>query len=329
MLTAVQVVFVVSGLGAQHVGMASSLMGVPAFRSAIGRCAQAVQATGVDLLTLVTHDGPAARAMLRAPECAFVAVVAVHIALVDTLCAVGVVPDLYLGHSIGEVACAYLDGHLSLEQTMRAAYYMGKHVHACKGAMAAVQMGRNEFRARAVPGLSLACDNSEDSITVAGSDAAVRALVADMRRLSRLATVLDTAGVPFHTPLVQPACNALRACLQQLLGTDCPPRSRRWISTSQAPGFHFSTEYLVRNLVQPVALRAALAQVPAEAVVVEIGAHDVLQQALRAGLPGARAVCAAMSRKTPTHAPLLAAIGTCYSHACVDVTNLRSLDPED
>lgn len=43
----------------------------------------------------------------------------------DALAAVGIVPDGMIGHSVGELGCAYADGCFTLEEMLLAAYYRG------------------------------------------------------------------------------------------------------------------------------------------------------------------------------------------------------------
>lgn len=43
----------------------------------------------------------------------------------DALTALGIVPDRMIGHSVGELGCAYADGCFTLEETLLAAYYRG------------------------------------------------------------------------------------------------------------------------------------------------------------------------------------------------------------
>ena len=53
----------------------------------------------------------------------------------------GVTPDGFLGHSLGELACGYVDGGLTLEETLKAAYWRAKCVtqaNTTPGAMYAV-----------------------------------------------------------------------------------------------------------------------------------------------------------------------------------------------
>lgn len=57
------------------------------------------------------------------------------------LSSIGIVPDGIVGHSVGELACAYADGTLTAEQTIVVAYWRGRSLLDLKlppGAMAAV-----------------------------------------------------------------------------------------------------------------------------------------------------------------------------------------------
>jgi len=44
---------------------------------------------------------------------------------VDIMRAVGLEPDGFLGHSVGELGCSYMDGCFTAEQVVLAAYYLG------------------------------------------------------------------------------------------------------------------------------------------------------------------------------------------------------------
>lgn len=57
------------------------------------------------------------------------------------LSAVGISPDGIVGHSVGELACAYADGTLTQEQTIIVSYWRGRSLldlNLPPGAMAAV-----------------------------------------------------------------------------------------------------------------------------------------------------------------------------------------------
>lgn len=61
--------------------------------------------------------------------------------MVDLLKTVGIEPDGIIGHSVGELGCAYADGTFTSEQAILAAYWRGRSIvesQLQKGAMAAI-----------------------------------------------------------------------------------------------------------------------------------------------------------------------------------------------
>lgn len=59
----------------------------------------------------------------------------------DVLKTIGIFPDYIIGHSVGELGCAYADGCLTAEQMILSAYYRGLasiETEFIKGSMAAV-----------------------------------------------------------------------------------------------------------------------------------------------------------------------------------------------
>ena len=64
-----------------------------------------------------------------------------QVALVCVLDVLGIKPDGIVGHSVGELGCAYADGSLTAEETVLAAYWRGRCVQEANlplGGMAAV-----------------------------------------------------------------------------------------------------------------------------------------------------------------------------------------------
>jgi acyl transferase domain-containing protein len=96
--------------------------------------------------------------------------IAVQIALVDVLRSWGLKPDLVLGHSSGEMGAAYASGAITAEGAIAAATFRGTSNVSSdrKGSMAAIGLGREEVSSLLVPGVVIACDNSQCSVTIAG-----------------------------------------------------------------------------------------------------------------------------------------------------------------
>ena len=95
-----------------------------------------------------------------------------QVALVDSLSALGISPDGIVGHSVGELGCAYADGGLTAEETVLAAYWRGRCVQEARlppGGMAAVGLTWTEAKERCPEGVVPACHNALDTVTVSGN----------------------------------------------------------------------------------------------------------------------------------------------------------------
>jgi fatty acid synthase len=119
-----------SGMGSQWTGMAQKLMPIKTFADSLRRCAATLEPFGIDLMDLLLSDDD--KALKKNPTNAFVAITSMQVALYDTFCMLGIEVVGIIGHSFGEVACAYADGCLTLEQTILTAYWRGKIVETSK-----------------------------------------------------------------------------------------------------------------------------------------------------------------------------------------------------
>ena len=158
--------FVFAGMGTQWAGMGRDLLGIPVFHESILRSDTILQAHNVPLYDMIAQ-GDAFDDILNS----FVAIAAIQVALVDVLTSVGVKADGIVGHSVGELGCAYADGSLSAEEVVLAAYWRGRCVKDAKleaGAMAAVGLTWQEAKDRCPEGVVPACHNAVDTVTISG-----------------------------------------------------------------------------------------------------------------------------------------------------------------
>jgi len=84
-----------------------------------------------------------------------------------------ITPDGIIGHSFGEIACAYADGCLTTEEAVLTAYYRGivteNEDKIPKGLMAAVGLSWDETKKLCPKGVYVVCNNSKDSVTISGN----------------------------------------------------------------------------------------------------------------------------------------------------------------
>lgn len=117
--------YVFYGMGSQWPGMGKQLMSIASFKDSILQCAKILKPLGIDLVDLIFNSTENTFDDLVN---SYVTIVAIEIALVDLLSLLGVKPDGIIGHSFGEVACAYADGVFTRKESVLAAYWRGKSV---------------------------------------------------------------------------------------------------------------------------------------------------------------------------------------------------------
>lgn len=114
--------YVFSGMGSQWPEIGRELMCLPTFDNSLRRSARVLKPYGFDLMDLI-HNGT--ERIFDDVLNSLVSIVSTQVALVDLLNLLEIKPDGIIGHSIGEVSCAYADGCFTLEQTVLTAYWRG------------------------------------------------------------------------------------------------------------------------------------------------------------------------------------------------------------
>ncbi|EEC19327.1 fatty acid synthase, putative, partial [Ixodes scapularis] len=207
--------FVLTGMGCQWNGMARQMMQFDVFANSIRRSHKLLVPFGIDLIDLITSDNAKNQTMVSP----FVSIAAVQVALVSMLKAAGVEPDGIVGHSLGEIGCAFADGGLTAEQTVLCAYWRGRCSelgNLPKGAMAAVGLTWEQAKQRCRNGVVPACHNAEDSVTVSGPAEAVAELVAQLKAENVFAHEVNSLGVAFHSHYVDPVGPVLQEVLEKV-----------------------------------------------------------------------------------------------------------------
>ncbi|XP_038216620.1 fatty acid synthase-like [Zerene cesonia] len=282
--------FVYSGMGSQWAGMGTELMRIPVFAIAIQRCHEILKPKGLDLINIITSpDKKIFDNILHS----FVGIAAVQIGLTDVLTELGIVPDKIIGHSVGELGCAYADGCLTAEETILSAYSRGLvsvQTPFIKGSMAAVGLGYSQVAKMCPPEVEIACHNSSESATISGPADIMQELVASFTAKGIFAKEVPCSNIAYHSRYIANAGPALLKYLKEVIKTPVA-RSSRWVSTSipqdkwdEPLAKYSSAEYHTNNLLNPVLFEEASALIPANAVLVEVAPHGLLQAILKRAL---------------------------------------------
>ncbi|XMA10253.1 hypothetical protein WAI453_003044 [Rhynchosporium graminicola] len=231
---------------------------------------------------------------------------AVQIMLVQLLAAAGIQFKAVVGHSSGEIACAYAAGFITAEQAIRIAYLRGfvstlaasPSGSGVPGAMLAAGTTYDDARELCDlvtsdgSSIRVAAINSAESVTLSGDADAIQTAQTALEDESKFARLLkvDKAYHSHHMlPCSAPYIQALResgcAAIAGSNPNPHPPSSSIWISSvyegKRMAQADVTAEYFSANLVSPVLFGPAVETVVFEYapfhVAIEIGPHPALR----------------------------------------------------
>ncbi|KAM3959725.1 LOW QUALITY PROTEIN: fatty acid synthase-like [Aphomia sociella] len=282
--------FVYSGMGSQWAGMGAGLMSIPIFAAAIERCQKVLEPKGIDLLHILTDPD---KTIYDNVLHSFVGIAAVQIGLTDILKALGIVPDNIIGHSVGELGCAYADGCFTAEEMILSAYSRGLvsiQTPFIRGSMAAIGLGYEKVLPLCPPEIEVACHNSSDSSTISGPADVMNEFVNDLTNRGIFAKEVPSSNIAYHSRYIAKAGPTLLQYLSEVIKTP-KERSSKWVSTSvpqdqwgELKAKYSSAEYHTNNLLNPVLFEETSKLIPANAVVIEVAPHGLLQAILKKSL---------------------------------------------
>ena len=221
---------------------------------------------------------------------------AIQIMVVEILRQAGIGFNAVVGHSSGEIACAYVSGFLSARDAIRVAFYRGKYTPLAKGG-AMIACGtdmQDAIELCSLPKLkgraSLAASNSSSSVTISGDADAIDLVEIVMQDEGRFARKLkvDTAYHCFHMDVCsEPYLMSLDKCGIQVLepASDACP----WYSSvregnervTMSMASTLTNTYWRDNMLRPVlfsqALTMAITTTGVPGAVLEVGPSPALK----------------------------------------------------
>lgn len=280
-----------SGMGSQWPSMGAKLMKYPTFAKSIEFCHNLLEPLGVDLLDTITNPRSD---MFNDILKSFVGITAIQIGLVDILKEVGIEADGIIGHSVGEVGCAYYDGSLTMEQALIGSYLRGKVSKDSKLSgylMASVGIGYKELKDMLPSGIDLACKNSSTNCTISGPAGEVEEFVNSLKEKGVFARTVQSSGIAYHSRYVKSIGEEFLFLFQKVVPNP-KLRSPKWISSSvpeeewDSDGAKYSSaEYHANNLMNPVLFEDSLLHIPKEAVVLEVAPRGLMKAIIQRALP--------------------------------------------
>lgn len=283
--------FVFGGMESQWSGMGASLMQIPVFVAAIKKCDSVLRSHGVDIVSIISANDPK---MFDNLINLFVCISAIQIGLVDILNVLGIVPDYIIGHSIGELGCAYADGCLTAEETILSAYFRAVaclETKLIRCTTADVRLSYNDICKFLPPEIDVACHKSGVTSTISGPPDVVNKFVRELQSKGIRTSKLNGFNLGYHSRYIADAGPSLLNKLENVIKKP-KARSPKWISSSVPDdrkhsdlAKYSSADYHTNNLLSAVLFEEASQKIHSNAIAIEIGSYGPLQAVLGRSSP--------------------------------------------
>ncbi|WP_420978763.1 SDR family NAD(P)-dependent oxidoreductase [Burkholderia gladioli] len=334
-----RVALVYSGNGCQWAGMGRQLYEEsPLFRDALDEVDALWRADGSASLVEAMRAG-VDETWLAATENAQPLLFAIQVGLTRVLASRGILHDLTIGHSVGEVAAAWAARILTLADAVRVIKIRSRAQGTTRGTgrMAAVGLSEaaaNEAIARlGLVGLvEVAGINSAEAVTLAGTLQGLQAIEAAQRDSGRFYQLLDL-DYAFHSRQM----NSIEPLvLTELAGLAPASGDGSFVSTvtgARLDGTALDARYWWRNIREPVRFGDGIASLIADGarVFIEVAPHSILRSYMKHGLAAAQAqgaVLPTLKRQQGGAATLDGAILSAVAHgANVDLDSFAPAAP--
>ncbi len=188
----------------------------------------------------------------------------------------GLQPDVVMGHSIGEVAAAVVAGVLSAEDGLDLVEARGRTMGELPGggAMVALSVAEHALPQPLPEGVDLAAVNAPRSLVLSGDEEALEELVAALGPDVR-ARWLKVSHA-FHSHRMTPALAPFREVVSGLTLSEPRIPLVSTVTGGLASRELTDPEHWVQQIRLPVRYRDAVAALPADACLFEIGPHPIL-----------------------------------------------------
>jgi acyl transferase domain-containing protein/surfactin synthase thioesterase subunit/acyl carrier protein len=227
--------FLFSGQGSQYAGMGKELYrSHPVFRATIDRCAAALRDSLPRPLLEVLFGEENAGSLIHETAFSQPALFVVQAALTDLWRSWGIVPDMVLGHSVGEFAAAYCAEVYTLEDCLRLVTDRARLMQSLpqQGTMASI-FAEEAIVAKAIEEhsskrIAIAAVNTPHNTVISGDRDLVLAIMNSFKAAGVRCQQL-TVSHAFHSPLILPAIEAF-ATVAASVSAGAPKIS--WISST-------------------------------------------------------------------------------------------------
>ncbi|ATB40500.1 polyketide synthase [Cystobacter fuscus] len=317
-------VFLFTGQGSLHPGVGRELYETqPAFRTALQRCSKALEGLLEHRLETILF-GEASATLLEDSCHAQPALVALEYSLSELWASWGVVPEVLIGHSLGEYTAAVVAGVFSIEEALRLVVERARLASQApgEGAMLAIAANLETVTQAIAPYagiVSFAAINGPEDMVISGDKSAVLKVAEEFERRGIHRKLLRISQ-GYHSPHMEPVLGKLAEAFRgvKFSAPRIPLAStlegRFVVDEITRP------EYWCRHLRQPVLFAKGLSLLREQGhrMFLEVGPAPILAGIGRRVFPEADELCWLPSLRPAEGetAQILSSLGELYVRGC-------------
>jgi myxalamid-type polyketide synthase MxaE and MxaD len=282
-----KLVFVFSGQGGQWYGMGRELLKQQrVFYEIIEQIDKAIQARfHWSLMEILWAEESLCR--LEEIDVIQPCLFAIQVALATLWQSWGIMPDAVTGHSMGEIAAAYVAGILTLEDAIQIVCYRSRLLMGLrgKGRMLATELSPDQAKQLLKThgnDIAIAAVNSPTSTVLSGDSNKIKEVM-DLLQRQNLFCKLVNVDVASHSPQMDELQPHLLKVLDNLRPKPAKIPMYSTVSGSGEGELNFDAAYWINNLRKPVLFSDAIQQLfdDGYSAFVEIGPHPLLLSSIQ------------------------------------------------
>lgn len=313
--------FVFSGQGGQWFGMGHELFKKePIFHQTIERIDNIIQADYEwSLMDILLTKHP--ESTLDNIDMVQPAIFAIQVALAELWKSWGIIPDAVIGHSMGEVAAAYIGGILSLEDAIKVICIRSLHLKKLegKGSMLATELSKTqaiEILKGYENEVSIAAINGLNSTVLSGDPEKIQEIMNTFEAQNLFCRMVKV-NVASHSPQMDELRPDLMEGLYELQSQSPTIPIYSTVTGTRGDNLNFDANYWIDNLRKPVLFSDTIEELLKDdySWFIEIGPHPILlgsiQQSLKSFQKEVK-LLPSLRREEPEQETLLSTLASLY-----------------